>query len=204
MTDPPRQPDQMGVQFGEIPAKPQHPSGPQFLQAIGLLVYRWGTFEQVLDIVQHIGINVSHRFGYPEEAQVSLKKKVRLIKLIFRRTSVLNQYNAAVSELMKQIKLASARRHDVIHSSIAGIRSQSDPPILVLHASRLRKGKTYSRTIDLSLADLDDLCNEIDHLTTHVMEVSFILMQFQERDDKSGTDALLKIAEVRRKTPTPE
>lgn len=204
MSDPPRQPDSMGVHFVEIPAKPQHPSGPEFLQAIGLLVYQWGVLEQILDIVQHIAIHVSHRFGHPQEAQVSLSRKLRLIKTIFRQTSVLKEFCGTVSELLKQVKQTGVRRHDVIHSCIVGIRSESDPPLLVLNSTKLVKGETITRAMDLSLAELRSLCAEIDHLTTHVTEVSFLLMQFQEHDDKSGTTALLKIAEARRTTPTPE
>jgi hypothetical protein len=194
----------MGVQFVELPAKPQHPSGPEFLQTIGLLVYQWGMLEQVLDIVQQIAIHISHRFGHHQEAHVSLSKKVRLIKTIFRQTSVLNEFHGPVSELLKHVKQAGVRRHDIIHSFIIGIRSKSDPPILVLNSTKLVKGETITRTMDLSLAELRSLCAEIDHLTTHVGEVSFLLMQFQEYDDKSGTNALLKIAEVRRTTPTQE
>jgi hypothetical protein len=53
----------MGVRVEELGPQKAHSDAPAFLQAIRLIVYEWGAFESVFDVVQNIAIHISHKYG---------------------------------------------------------------------------------------------------------------------------------------------
>jgi hypothetical protein len=63
---------------------PAHPSSELFFKAIGRVVYCWSNLERAVDILQDVAIAVGRDYGQTQQPQLSLSRKARLIRKIYK------------------------------------------------------------------------------------------------------------------------
>ena len=192
----------VGLSVQAVGPEAPHPDADKFLHSLGRLVFYWGQVESILDTLQKAAINVSRRYGIEEEPQVSLSRKLRLVKRIYQRTPALAPHVGSVRSILKLIAELGRQRHDYIHSSMAGI-SPTDPPRLVMYRNKLINGRSETKLLTPTLAEIDTLVDQIfGPGTANLIWVAAILISYQEGEDKSQIEALLNLVATGQTAPS--
>lgn len=156
------------------------PTAPQFYEAIGRVVVLWGRFEHHFDGDLLMCSNIAfHRYGIEREMQISLRRKTKLMRELFRIVPVFQPLLPICEALADDIDDASDDRNLLLHSHGGYIRA-SDPPILELYNHRHRSGKLIISTARVTLAQLANLAATIDGLNTRMLALTFNLGRYQD------------------------
>ena len=161
------------IQRETMPFVDDPPYAAGFYDAMGRMVLMWGRLEQELDNLLIAAIVVAKKStGETHEMYISLSRKLKLLKLIYRSCEELMPLYGSVTTIASDIKKNGDNRSFVIHASWTGFQDGNPPKLTMQHLSHETGTVTVSK-FGPTISDLSKLCANFHLCRAKILYVLF-------------------------------
>lgn len=135
-------------------ALPDHSACRQLYEAIGRFVLLWGRFEQHLDNLERMALNIAARSASEQDMMVSLGRKLELLLGLYETCPDLSPNLIPMQQLAKATTDLGEFRHKLVHANFARFKN-GPAPKLFLRVVTHKRGKIKIDRFEPALADLE-------------------------------------------------
>lgn len=144
----------------EPPERPPiAPNRRLFYDAIGRFVLVWGRFEQHLENLERIALNLLSESAPERPMMITLAKKLDALVDLFEAVPALKPDKPDMEILARLAKDLGDLRHRVVHSNLSGFE-EGEPDRIHLHFVTHKRGDMAIESFKPSVSDIELMINQ--------------------------------------------